>query len=82
VDSERFGISFLNLNFINTVTEITMIYPTNLSRCSTELIGSVADPDPDLIRSVDPDPDSESGSGSKRAKITHKNIKKPRNFMF
>ncbi len=38
----------------------------------------VADPDPDLIESVDPDsmgsldpdPDSESGSGSRRAKMT------------
>ncbi len=38
----------------------------------------------DLIRSVDPnpDPDLESGSGSKRAKMTHKNRKKLRNFMF
>jgi hypothetical protein len=54
---------------MDTVTKITMIYPTNLSRC-TELVGSVADPDP------------ESGSGSKRAKITHKNWKIIRNFMF
>jgi hypothetical protein len=29
---------------------------------------SVSDPEPDLIRSVDPD----SGSGSKSAKMTHK----------
>ncbi len=38
----------------------------------------------DLIRSVDPnpDPDLESESGSKRAKMTHKNRKKLRNFMF
>jgi hypothetical protein len=44
---------------------------------------SVSDPDPgsgldpDSIRSVDlhPDPDKESGSGSRRAKITHKNIR-------
>jgi hypothetical protein len=32
------------------------------------------------VRSVDPD--SESGSGSRRAKMTHKNILKMRNFMF
>ncbi len=34
--------------------------------------------DPDSIRYVDPYPDLdlESGSGSRRAKITHKNIKK------
>jgi hypothetical protein len=34
----------------------------------------------DSIRAVDPD--SESGSGSRRAKITHKNRKRLRNFMF
>jgi hypothetical protein len=39
---------------MDTVTEITTIYQTNLSRC-TELVGSVADPDPNLISSVDPD---------------------------
>ncbi len=38
--------------------------------------GSVSDPDPDSIRSVDPDPDSESGSGSRKAKVTHKKVKK------
>jgi hypothetical protein len=48
-----------------------MIYQTNLSRWN-ELVGIVANLDPDLIRSVDPVPDSQSGSGSKRAKITHK----------
>jgi hypothetical protein len=37
--------------------------------------------DPDSIRLVDPDPDSESGPRSMRAKITHKNRKKLRNFM-
>jgi hypothetical protein len=33
--------------------------------------------DPDSIRSVDPYPylESKSGSGSRRAKITHKNMK-------
>jgi hypothetical protein len=36
--------------------------------------------DPDSIRLVDPDPESESGS--RRAKITHKNRKKLRNFIF
>jgi hypothetical protein len=36
--------------------------------------------DPDSIKSVDPD--SKSGSGFRRAKITHKNRKKLRNFMF
>jgi hypothetical protein len=40
--------------------------------------------DPDSIRSVDPYlvPDSESESESRRAKITHKNRNKFRNFMF
>jgi hypothetical protein len=33
---------------------------------------------PDSIRSVDPD--SESGSGSRKAKVTHKNIKMVTNF--
>ncbi len=41
---------------------------------------------PDWIRiqsgTVDPDLDAESGSGSRRAKMTHKNRKKLRNFMF
>jgi hypothetical protein len=43
---------------------------------------SVSDTDPDSIRSVDPYPYSESGSGSRRLKITNKNGKKLRNFMF
>ncbi len=41
---------------------------------------SGSDPDLDSITSVDPDP--ESGSRSKRTKMTRKNIKKLRNFMF
>jgi hypothetical protein len=31
---------------------------------------------------VDPDPDPDSTSGSRRAKVTHENGKKLRNFMF
>jgi hypothetical protein len=34
------------------------------------------------MRPVDPQMGSESGSGSRRAKITHKNKNKSRNFMF
>jgi hypothetical protein len=45
-----------------------------------QCFGSGSELDPDSIRSVDPDMDSESGS--RRAKITHKNRKKVRNFMF
>jgi hypothetical protein len=47
------------------------------------ICSGVSDPDldSDSIRSVDPGPDSESGSGSRRAKMTHKNGKKFRNFM-
>ncbi len=45
-------------------------------------IGSRSGLDPESIRSVDPDPDSESASGSRRAKMTHKNRKKFRNFIF
>ncbi len=46
--------------------------------------GSGSELDPDSIRSVDPtpNPDSEFGSGSRRAKVTHTNRKKLRNFMF
>jgi hypothetical protein len=45
-----------------------------------QCFGSGSGLDPESIRSVDPD--LESGSGSRRAKMTHKNIKKLKNFMF
>jgi hypothetical protein len=38
--------------------------------------------DPHLFELLDPDPHSNSGSGSRRAKMTHKNRKKSRIFMF
>jgi hypothetical protein len=40
--------------------------------------------DPHLFELLDPDPHSKcrSGTGSRRAKITHKNRKEERNFMF
>ncbi len=41
---------------------------------------ALAEPKPDSIKSVDSYPDSESGSESSRAKMTHKNLKKFRNF--
>jgi hypothetical protein len=47
----------------------------NLKGC---IITSDLDSDPDSIRSVDPD----SRSGSRMEKVTHKNIKKLRNFIF
>ncbi len=51
-----------------------------LGKSLTFIRGSVSDPD--SIRPLDPYPDSETGSGSRRAKITHKNRKILRNFMF
>ncbi len=55
---------------------------SQLSQC--QYFGSGSGLDTDTIRSVDPEPDSEYGSGSapKRAKMTHKNWKKFRIFMF
>jgi hypothetical protein len=38
--------------------------------------------DPHYFELLDPDPHSNCGSGSRRAKMTHKNIKKYRIFMF
>jgi hypothetical protein len=42
----------------------------------------VADPDPHSFELLDPDPHSNCGSGSRRAKMTHKNRKKYRIFVF
>ncbi len=38
--------------------------------------------DADSMGPLDPDPDTQSGSGSRRAKMTHKNRKKLKNFIF
>ncbi len=60
----------------------TSTYRRNILLLTQQGCGSGSEMDPDSIGSVDPDPHLESGSGSRRAKITDKNIKKLRNFMF
>jgi hypothetical protein len=57
-----------------------LFFPKKITKNLCFGSGSVLDSD--SIRSVEPYPDLESGSGSTRAKMTHKNRKKLRNFMF
>jgi hypothetical protein len=74
----------------NVITAGTVLRTDNSTRLSTEVYQCAhfdlcqgiyfSISNPDSIRSTDPDP--ESGPGSRRAKITHKNGKKVRNFMF
>jgi hypothetical protein len=79
-DEEREKTKLLN----STMTALATIFHGILPCCGSGWqcfgIGSVLDPD--SIRSVDPNPYLESGSGSRRAKMTHKSIKKIRNFMY
>ncbi len=64
------------------LTSFTLVYFYGRRTDLRNAFGSVLDPYPDLTRSLDADLDWESVSGTRTAKMTHKNKKKLRNFMF
>jgi hypothetical protein len=71
----------LAFTFVSVSTSNTPVYVNILKKNNERMFHSLSGlsssvPDPDPVGSVDPDPDWESLSVSKKAKMTHKKVKK------